>query len=56
MDKFLDILLWSIVALAVIIFFALIIVGDATYFRFLSDAGSQVETKASIEYLVSKLV
>lgn len=38
MERLLNIMLWSLVAFAIILFIALIIVGDATYFRFLSSA------------------
>lgn len=54
MDKFLDVLLWSIVAIAIIIFFALIIVGDATYFRFLSNETEGQMLTSNIEHLLSK--
>lgn len=54
MDKILDVLLWSVVAIAVIIFFSIIIIGDATYFRFLSNGTKNpIELATNIKSLIN---
>jgi len=56
MDKMLDILLWSVVGIAVFILFAIIIIGHSTNFRFLSSVVTdQTLLATNIQYLGSKL-
>ncbi len=56
MNKMLDILLWSVVGIAVFILFAIIIIGHSTYFRFLSSVvADQTLLATNIQFLVSKL-
>jgi len=56
MDKFLDFLLWGLVAFTVVLFVSLIIIGDATYFRFLSTETETHFLTAQIGTLGSKLL
>lgn len=56
MDKMLDIILWSVIGIAIFILFAIIIVGHSTYFRFLSSVVTdQTLLTTHLQYLVSKL-
>ena len=56
MDKMIDILLWSVVGIAVFILFAIIIIGHSTNFRFLSSVVTdQTLLATNIQYLGSKL-
>lgn len=56
MDKLLDIILWSVVGIALIIFVSVIMVGHATSFRFLSSiVGDQSVLATNVQFLLSKL-
>lgn len=56
MDKMLDIILWSVIGIAVFILFAIIIIGHSTYYRFLSSVVvDQTLLANNVQYLVSKL-
>lgn len=56
MDKMLDIILWSVVGIAVFILFAIIIIGHSTNFRFLSSVVTdQTLLSTNFQYLVNKL-
>lgn len=54
LEKALGIIMWSMVALMIIVFIAVIAIGHATYFRFLLDVDHELIT-ASAQNLANKL-
>ena len=54
MNKMLDAILWSMVAITIIIFFALIIIGNATNFRFISTLADDPFVLTNVQSFLSK--